>query len=92
MMGHSYGQNVLVAALESFSSHGSQFDLHLNLSKCEIFWPSGDSFPEFPTSIKRISEALELLGSPIRGTTTFLTSICLFILPKLQLLRIASLF
>jgi len=57
--------------LESFSLHGPQFGLHLNLSKCKLFWPTGDSFPKFPTSIKCVSEDL---GSPIWGTTTFLIS------------------
>jgi len=54
----------LLKLLDSFSVHGPQFGLHLNLSKCELFWPTGDSFPEFPTNINRASEGLELLGSP----------------------------
>ena len=52
----------LLKLLDSFSVYGLQFCLHLNLSKCELFWPSGDSFPDF---INRASEGLELLGSPI---------------------------
>jgi len=64
-------KNSLLQLLESFSLHGPQFGLHLNLSKCEVFWPSGDSFPEFPTNIKRVSDGLELLGSPIWGTTAY---------------------
>jgi len=61
----------LLKLLDAFSVHGPQFGLHLNLSKCELFWPSGDSFPEFPTNINRASEGLELLGSPIWGTDNF---------------------
>ena len=40
-------------------------------SKCELFWPSGGSFPEFPTGINRAGEGLELLGSPVWGTDDF---------------------
>jgi len=58
----------LLKLLDSFSVHGPQISLHLNLSKCELFWPSGDSFPDF---INRASEGLELLGSPIWGTDNF---------------------
>ena len=42
----------------------------MNLSKCELFWPSGDSFPEFSSDIKRVS-GLELLGSPLWGGDSF---------------------
>ena len=42
----------------------------MNLSKCELFWPSGDSFPEFSSDIKRVS-GLELLGSPLWGDDSF---------------------
>ena len=71
MMGHLLVRNLLLKLLDSFSIHGPRFGLHLNLSKCELFWPSGDSFPEFPTSINRAGEGLELLGSPIWGTDNF---------------------
>ena len=64
-------KSCLLQLLESFSLHGPKFGLHLNLSKCELFWPTGDSFPEFLTTIKSVSEGLELLGSPTWGTITF---------------------
>ena len=32
----------LLQLLDTFTSHAPQFGLHLNLSKCELFWPSGD--------------------------------------------------
>ena len=72
MMGHLFGsKSSLLKLLDSFSIHGPRFGLHLNLSKCELFWPSGDSFSEFPTSINRAGEGLELLGSPIWETDNF---------------------
>ena len=36
-------------------SKGPRYGLHLNMSKCEIFWPSGNqSFPEFPSELERV--------------------------------------
>ena len=52
---------------EDLSLHG----LHLNLSKCKLFWPSGDSFPEFPSDIKWV-DGLEVLGSAFWGDKCFL--------------------
>jgi len=61
----------LLSLLSLFTSHGPDFGLHLNLSKCELFWPSGDpTFPEFPSDIKRVT-SLELLGSPLWGDENF---------------------
>ena len=37
---------------------------------CELFWPSGDSFPEFPPDIKQVT-GLELLGSQLWGDDNF---------------------
>ena len=56
----------LYKLLSHFISRGPEFGLHLNLSKCELFWPSGDSFPEFPSDIKQF-DGLELLGSAFWG-------------------------
>ena len=36
-------QSSLTALLTLFSQDGPVFGLHLNLAKCEIFWPSGVS-------------------------------------------------
>jgi len=80
-------QPSLLQLLNLFTSHGPQFGLHLNLSKCKLFWPSGDSFPEFTTNIKRMNKDLERLGSPIWRTTEFLISFYLPVWPKLQLLK-----
>ncbi len=35
------------------------FDLHINLNKCELYWPSGDqTFPEFPVEVRHLSEGI----------------------------------
>lgn len=40
--------------------------LHLNLEKCEAFWPTGDqSFPELPSQITCLAEGTEFMGSPV---------------------------
>ena len=52
--------------LTSFLRMGhATFGLHLNLAKCEIYWPS--AFPEFPVAVCRegiISGDVELLSCP----------------------------
>ena len=53
-----------------FATRGPEFGLHLNLTKCELFWPSGDFFPNLPTDIKRVTSS-ELLGSPLWGDDIF---------------------
>ena len=66
-------QSSLQTLLSHFVSRGPEFGLHFNLSKCKIFWPSGDaSFPDFPPDIKRVG-GLELLGSALWGPDTFFT-------------------
>ena len=45
-------RTAIVSLMDKLMSIGPGFGLHLNLSKCEIFWPSGDqSFSEFPEDI-----------------------------------------
>ena len=62
----------LLSLLSLFAFHGPDFGLHLNLSKCELFWSSGDpSFSEFPSDIKWVT-GLELLGSPLWGDDNLL--------------------
>ena len=65
----------LTNLLTSFSQNGPPFGLLLNLAKCEIFWPSGDStFPEFPVAVHRvgiISRGVELLGCTLEGSLDF---------------------
>ena len=52
-------------------------DQHLNFTKCEVFWPLGDStFPEFPVAVCRvgiISRGIELLGCPLWSSLDFYT-------------------
>ena len=61
--------------LNILQSKGPSFGLHLNLSKCEIFWPSvNQQFPEFAPedqSINNVTGGAELLGSPIHGSEKF---------------------
>ena len=53
-------------------SSGPALGLHLNPSKCKLFWPSGDpTFPEFPDSIIRLTEGITLLGTPLWGSDSF---------------------
>ena len=55
--------------LQSLLAKGPIFGLHINLDKCELYWPSGDqTFPEFPSEVRRLSEGIELLGSPVQGS------------------------
>ena len=61
--------------LKLFCKHGPSFGLTLNLKKCEVFWPSGDStFPDFPPEVCRplqSSNGVELLGAPIFGSSEY---------------------
>ena len=62
-------QSSLGALLTSFSEDGPAFGQHLNLAKCEVFWPSGGTtYPEFTVAVRRvgvISGGVELLGCPL---------------------------
>ena len=54
---------------------GPAFDLHVNLDKCEVFWPNGDqAFLELPFQVRRFLDGVELLGSSVYGTDEFITS------------------
>jgi len=68
----------LQALLSCFAKFGPHFGLHINPSKCELYWPCGDSsYPGFPPAIKRINSknsGLELLGSPVWGPPQFYDS------------------
>ena len=68
-------RSAILSFLDKVISIGPDFGLHLNLSKCEIFWPTGDqSFPEFPAEICRVllnKNGVDLLGSPIFGSDVF---------------------
>ena len=64
--------------LDILLSRGPSFGLHVNVNKCEIFWPSGDQdFPEFDPEIQRtfrVSCGVDFLGSPVYGSDTYFVS------------------
>ena len=61
----------LLKLLDSFSVYGLQFCLHLNLSKCELFWPSGDSFPEFLLASTELVKVWSSYDPLFGGTDNF---------------------
>ena len=74
--GSFVGQRSTIASmLEMVRSKGPSYGLQLNMSKCEVFWPTGDpTFPEFPSTIERVAQTnggAELLGSPVWGSNDF---------------------
>ncbi|XP_062512057.1 uncharacterized protein LOC134187899 [Corticium candelabrum] len=74
--GNFVGHRCKVASLlEQMKSKGSRYGLQLNMSKCEIFWPSGNqSFPEFPSDVERVVDTkggADFLGSPLWGSEVF---------------------
>ena len=59
-------RDCISSLLELFLAKGPRFGLHINLGKCEMYWPSGDiTFPQFRTEIHRLTDGLELLSSPV---------------------------
>ena len=65
-------RNSVSAMLKCIMEKGPAFGLHLNLSKCEVYWPSGDQqFPNFPTEVRRLATGMDLLGSPVYGSDDF---------------------
>ena len=65
----------VVAFYDHIIQNGPSLGLHLNNSKCELFWPSGDpSFPEFHPDIIRQAEGITLLGSPVWGSREFMVA------------------
>ena len=64
--------------LSCILSLGPKFGLHLNLAKCEIYWPSGDqSFAEFPEIIRfgQDHDGFELFGLPMVGSPQFFAEV-----------------
>ena len=74
--GTFFGSRESVSSLlQSVSEKGPSYGLHVNLNKCELYWPSGDqAFPLFPSQVRRLSEGVELLGSPVHGSVDFFRS------------------
>ena len=53
-----------------------EMGFHLNLTKCEVWWPSGDrSFPQMPPEIQRQTEGVEILKLPIGSDDFVLQSL-----------------
>ena len=74
--GSFIGSRAAIASLLSSLLHkGPKHGLYVNLSKCEVYWPSGNQeFPEIDSDVRRVnsnSSGLELLGSPIVGSDDF---------------------
>ena len=70
--------SALSSFLDDLQLQGPSYGLHPNLSKCEVFWPSGDqSFTDFPPAVKRVvfpqAGGIDFLGSPIWGSPEFLS-------------------
>ena len=65
----------VLKVLEIIQNVGSKMGLFLNLSKCELFWPSGISqsvLDKFPGEIEVCKEeGTELLGAPISLSENF---------------------
>ena len=77
--------------LKLFCKHGPSFGLTLNLKKCEVFWPSGDStFPDFPPEVCRplqSSNGVELLGAPIFGSSEYFDFFAAALFDKVKCLQ-----
>ena len=73
------GTRCLYELLSHFTESGPSFGLHINLAKCELYWPSGDCFfSNLHPAIKPENSGFELLGSPIWGPAQVYESFCLF--------------
>lgn len=71
------GQRAVLAAvlLELDSPWVKALGLELNMSKCEVWWPTGDqSFPEFPSAVKRMPcMGVDILKIPV-GTDEYVAT------------------
>jgi hypothetical protein len=60
----------VLRALEIIETRGPQFGLFLNLSKCEVWWPSSDNatLSRFPPAVQHVfGDGIALLGGPVGG-------------------------
>ena len=84
-------RSAVAELLELFCKHGPSFGLILNLKKCEVFWPSGDSaFQEFPPEICRplqTANGVELLGGPISGSPEYFDDFATALFDKVKYLQ-----
>ena len=82
----------LSSFLDGLQLRGPSYGLHPNLSKCEVFWPSGDqSFADFPPAVKRVvlpqTEGIDFLGSPIWGSPEFLSTFVGSVVDRVSVLQ-----
>ena len=62
----------VLEALKIIEAIGPTIGCHLNMAKCELWWPTMSDTSLFPSSIRRVhQDGVELLGSPI-GTDSFI--------------------
>ena len=71
--------SALSSFLDVLQLRGPSYGLHPNLSKCEVFWPSGDqSFADFSPAVKCVvlsqTGGVDFLGSPIWGSPEFFST------------------
>jgi hypothetical protein len=62
----------LLRALQVIQDHGPDLGLHLNLPKCEVWWPSctPDHWRLYPAAIsKSLEPGIDLLGAPLGHST-----------------------
>ena len=82
----------LSSFLDGLQLRGPSYGLHPNLSKCEVFWPSGDqSFADFPPAVKRVvlpqTGGIDFLGSPIWGSPEFLSTFVGSVVDRVSVLQ-----
>ena len=85
-------RSALVSFLDSLQHHSHGFGLCHNLSKCEVFWPSGDQkFSEFPFSVRQLifsdSSGPAFLGSPVWGSSSYFASFVSAMVDKVSALQ-----
>ena len=68
-------QSAISSLLCKLQSVGPDLGIHLNLPKCEVFWPSGSqNLEEISASVRRVIQTdggVDLLGTPIYGSTDY---------------------
>ena len=84
--------SALSSFLDVLQLRGPSYGLHPNLSRCEVFWPSGDqSFADFPPAVKRVvlsqTGGVDFLGSLIWGSPEFLSTFVGSVVDRVSVLQ-----
>ena len=84
--------SALSLLLDALQHQGPSYGLHPNLSKCEVFWPSGDqSFVDFSPVVKHVVlpevGGIDFLGSPIWGSPDFLSTFVGLVVDRVSVLQ-----